>query len=153
MGDDIGWGLSSMAVCFDFRSTNIVQLSNRNPYFFRFWCHHPLITQLTCESVETFWFKCDFPKYLAPLLFGLCPSIPKSIYKKKSSLPTFPCSPYKLLIPNTLLHHPFHQGNIDLPNLYELGSPNAYSARWYNLGPYNCFEISQKNLIPYCITD
>ena len=34
MGDDIGLGLSSMAVCFDFRSTNVVQLSNRNPYFF-----------------------------------------------------------------------------------------------------------------------
>ena len=32
MGDDIGSGLSSMAVCFDFRSTNVVQLSNRNPY-------------------------------------------------------------------------------------------------------------------------
>ena len=26
MGDDIGLGLLSMAVCFDFRSTNIVQL-------------------------------------------------------------------------------------------------------------------------------
>ena len=29
MGDDIDSGLSSMAVCFDFRSTNVVQLSNR----------------------------------------------------------------------------------------------------------------------------
>ena len=29
MGDDIGLGLLSMAVCFDFRSTNLVQLSNR----------------------------------------------------------------------------------------------------------------------------
>ena len=47
MGDDIGSGLSSMAVCFDFRSTNVVQLSNRNPYFYWFRCHHPLITQLT----------------------------------------------------------------------------------------------------------
>ena len=28
MGDDIGSGLSSMAVCFDFRGTNVVQLSN-----------------------------------------------------------------------------------------------------------------------------
>ena len=28
MGDDIGLGLSSMAICFDFRSTNVVQLSN-----------------------------------------------------------------------------------------------------------------------------
>ena len=27
MGDDIGWGLLSMAVCFDFCSTNVVQLS------------------------------------------------------------------------------------------------------------------------------
>ena len=33
MGDDIGSGLSSMAVCYDFRSTNKVQLSNQNPYF------------------------------------------------------------------------------------------------------------------------
>ena len=33
MGDDIGLDMSSMAVCFDFRSTNVVQLSNRNPYF------------------------------------------------------------------------------------------------------------------------
>ena len=31
MGDDISSGLSSMAVCFDFRSTNVVQLSNRTP--------------------------------------------------------------------------------------------------------------------------
>ena len=46
MGDDIGSRLSSMAVCFDFRSTNVVQLNNRNPYFYRFRCHHPLITQL-----------------------------------------------------------------------------------------------------------
>ena len=43
MGDDIG---SSMAVCFDFRSTNLVQLSNRHLYFYRFRCHHPLMTQL-----------------------------------------------------------------------------------------------------------
>ena len=93
MGDDIGLGLSSMAVCFDFRSTNIVQLSKWSPYFFRFWCHHPLITQLTCESVETFWFKCDFPKYLAPLLFDLCPSIPKSIYKKNLPYLPFPAAP------------------------------------------------------------
>ena len=46
MSDDIGSGLSSMAVCFHFRPTNIVQLSNRNPYFYGFRCHHPLITQL-----------------------------------------------------------------------------------------------------------
>ena len=47
MGDDIGSGLSSMAVCFDFPGTNVVQLSNWNPYFYRFRCHHPLITQLS----------------------------------------------------------------------------------------------------------
>jgi hypothetical protein len=32
MGDDISLGLPSMAVCFDFPSTNVVQLSNWNPY-------------------------------------------------------------------------------------------------------------------------
>ena len=50
MGDDIGSGLLSMAVCFDFRSTNVAQLSNCNLFFYRFWCHHPLIIQLrpTC---------------------------------------------------------------------------------------------------------
>ena len=42
MGDDM-----SMAFCFDFCSSNIVQLSNPNPYLYRFWCHHPLMTQLT----------------------------------------------------------------------------------------------------------
>ena len=47
MGDDIGSGLSSKAVSLDFRSTNVVELSNWNPYFYRFRCHHPLITQLT----------------------------------------------------------------------------------------------------------
>ena len=31
MGDDISSGLSSMAVCFDFRSSNMVQLNNQNP--------------------------------------------------------------------------------------------------------------------------
>ena len=31
IGDDISLGLSSMVVCFDFLSTNVVQLSNRNP--------------------------------------------------------------------------------------------------------------------------
>ena len=49
MGDDIASGWLSMAVCFDFRSTNLVQLGNRNPYFYRFRCHHPLITQLTWD--------------------------------------------------------------------------------------------------------
>ena len=29
MGDDIGSGLSSMAVCFDFRSTNVVVIGTR----------------------------------------------------------------------------------------------------------------------------
>ena len=51
MGDDIGLGLSSMAVCFDFCSTNVVQLSNRNLYFYRFGCHHPLITQLSAKPI------------------------------------------------------------------------------------------------------
>ena len=32
--------------CLFWFSLNIVQLSNRNPYFYRFRCHHPLITQL-----------------------------------------------------------------------------------------------------------
>ena len=36
LGDEISLGLLSMAVCFDFRSTNVVQLSNRNLYFYRF---------------------------------------------------------------------------------------------------------------------
>ena len=53
MDDDIGLGLSSMAVCFDFGSTNVVHLSNRNPYFYPFWCHHPIITQLT--AINMFW--------------------------------------------------------------------------------------------------
>ena len=35
-----------MAICFDFRWTNVVQLSNQNPYLYQFGCHHPLITQL-----------------------------------------------------------------------------------------------------------
>jgi hypothetical protein len=42
MGDDIGSGVSSMVICFDFCSTNVVQLSNRNLYCYRFRCHHPL---------------------------------------------------------------------------------------------------------------
>ena len=50
MGDDISPGLSSMAVCFDFRST-VVQLSNQNPYFYQFRCHHPLITQLNMGDI------------------------------------------------------------------------------------------------------
>ena len=47
MGDDIGLALSSMAFCFDFCSTNVVQLSNWNPYFYWFGCHCPLITMLS----------------------------------------------------------------------------------------------------------
>ena len=47
MGDDISSGLLSMAVCFDFCSTNLVQLSNGNPYCYQFRCHHSLITQLS----------------------------------------------------------------------------------------------------------
>ena len=39
MGDDIGSGMSSMAICFDFHSTNVVQLSNRNPYFYQLVRH------------------------------------------------------------------------------------------------------------------
>jgi hypothetical protein len=36
MGDDINSGLLSVAVCFDFRSTNVVQLSNQHPDFYWF---------------------------------------------------------------------------------------------------------------------
>ena len=39
MGNDISSGLLSMAVCFDFFSNNVVQLSNRNPYFYWFRWH------------------------------------------------------------------------------------------------------------------
>ena len=51
MGDDIGSGLPSLAICIDFRSTNVVQLSNQKPWFYRFRCHHPLITQLTFNLI------------------------------------------------------------------------------------------------------
>ena len=47
MGDDIGSDLLSMAVYFDFRSSNVVQVSNQNLSFYQFGCHHPLITQLS----------------------------------------------------------------------------------------------------------
>ena len=47
MDDDIGLDLLSIAVCFDFCSTNIVQLSNQNLYFYPFGCHHSLINQFT----------------------------------------------------------------------------------------------------------
>ena len=46
MGDDI------MAVCLDFCSTNVVQLSNRNPYFYQRQCHYALITQLSLKAVS-----------------------------------------------------------------------------------------------------
>ena len=52
MGDDIGSGLSSTSVCFDSRSTNVVQLSNLNQYLYRFWYHHPLITQVTPRKMS-----------------------------------------------------------------------------------------------------
>ena len=35
-----------MSVCFDFCSTNVVRFISRNPYFYQFRCHHPVITQL-----------------------------------------------------------------------------------------------------------
>ena len=63
MGDDIGSGLLSMAVCFDFHSTNVVQLSNWNPYFYQFRCHHPLITQLSPHHVENVPVALDLSKY------------------------------------------------------------------------------------------
>ena len=74
MGDDIGLGLSSLAVCFDFRSTNVVQLSNWNPYFYRFRCHHPLITRLrsthpNLNILETL--KSDLPEYCGPQTIAL----------------------------------------------------------------------------------
>ena len=52
MSDDIGLGLSSMAVCFDFCSTNVVQLSKWNLYFYSFPCHHPSITKLSCDMLD-----------------------------------------------------------------------------------------------------
>ena len=65
MGDDIGLGLLSMAVCFDFRSINIVQLSNQNTYFHQFRCHHPLITQLSSKGIPSQFLT----KYLVTLNF------------------------------------------------------------------------------------
>ena len=69
MGDDISSGLSSMAICFDFRSTNVVQLSNRNSYFYRFRCHHPLITQLNFIMKQKS-FTCEQP-YKRNNIFGI----------------------------------------------------------------------------------
>ena len=48
MGDDIGWGLWSMDICFDIQSTSIVQLSNQNLYFHQ--CHDLLMTQLSLQG-------------------------------------------------------------------------------------------------------
>ena len=62
MGDDIGLGLLPMAICFDFQSTNVVQLSNWNPYFYRFGCHHPLITQLIVENKACMYLDIFLPK-------------------------------------------------------------------------------------------
>ena len=49
MGDDIGLGLSSMTVCFDFRSTNVVQVSNRNTFFY--WFQYDIGSGLLSMSV------------------------------------------------------------------------------------------------------
>ena len=46
MGDDNVSGLLSMSDCFNFRLTNVVQLSNQNMSFYQLRCHQPLITQL-----------------------------------------------------------------------------------------------------------
>ena len=54
MNDDIGWGLPAMAICFDFRSSNVVQLSNRNSYIYLFQYHHLLITQLSFGTLYSF---------------------------------------------------------------------------------------------------
>ena len=43
-----------MVICFDFGSSNVVLLSNRNWYFYWFRCHHPLITQLSKDAVTIF---------------------------------------------------------------------------------------------------
>ena len=57
--DDISLRLSSLNICLDFRSTNIVQLSNPNLYFYRFRCHHPLITQLTSAVTKNLGLGCN----------------------------------------------------------------------------------------------
>ena len=49
MGDKIDSDLLSMAICFDSCSTKVVQLSNWNPFFYGFWCHHPSITQVVLK--------------------------------------------------------------------------------------------------------
>ena len=55
MSDDISLGLSSLVVCFDFRSTNLVHL---NLYFHPFRCHRPLITQLRIVLIDLKIDKC-----------------------------------------------------------------------------------------------
>ena len=50
MGDDISLCMLSIADWYDFCSTNVVQLSNRNLYFYWFQCHHPLINQLNSNQ-------------------------------------------------------------------------------------------------------
>ena len=62
MVDYFGSHLLSKAICFDIRSTNLVQLSNRSPYFYQFRCHHPLITQLspTLKFPILEWFCCQY---------------------------------------------------------------------------------------------
>ena len=62
MVDDIGSGLSSMVICFDFRSTNVVQLSKQNPYLYRFQCHHPLLTQLSGVQLDLEQFQITYIK-------------------------------------------------------------------------------------------
>ena len=41
----------------------IVQLSNRNPYFYWFRCHHPLITQLTLCYPDQMCMLCTAQKF------------------------------------------------------------------------------------------
>ena len=50
--------MTSVWVChlWPFDLILIVQLSNRNPYFHRFRCHHPLITQLNFN----YWNNCNY---------------------------------------------------------------------------------------------
>ena len=55
MGYDICSGLLSMSVCLPFFSTNAGRSAQQNLYFYRFLCHHRLITQLTHNHC-IFWF-------------------------------------------------------------------------------------------------
>ena len=79
MGDDISSGLSSMSVCFEFCSTIVEQLGNRNPYFYQFRCHHPVVTQLRLESVKDF--NCWFGTFLCQDVLEKLEIIPnKTLY-------------------------------------------------------------------------